>query len=156
MDKSLVSLLHLAQQESFSDFFKSSAEGTVGKFSPFSARLPPFKAEDQTICLSGCLKRSQLKVQTKHPMLPSAKHSLVTLLLRQAPTDNCQEGIQYVGSVLQQLYWSLGPKNALWSINHQCVQCRRGSVQLLEPQMVDIPKERSNGIIYIFQNTGTE
>ena len=78
------------------------------------------------------------------------------LMLKQAHADNNHEGTEYVRSVLQQEYWIMGLRNALRSIKHQCIQCRKVSAQPLQPQMADFPKERLTGTNHPFQNTGID
>ena len=75
-------------------------------------------------------------------------------MLKQAHADNNLEGTEYVRSVLQLEYLIMGLRNALRSIKHQCIQCRKVSTQPLQPQMADFPKERFTGTNHSFQNTG--
>ena len=101
--------------------------------------------------LRGRLRRSELSCQTKHPMLLSAKYPLVLILmLKQAHADNNHEGTECVRNVLQQEYWIMGLRNALRSIKHQCIQCRKVSTQPLQPQVADFPNERITGTNHSF------
>ena len=156
MDRAKLILLRAAQRESFPELAGCLAKGSFEKLPHNLGRLSPFLAEDGSMRLRGRLRRSELSFQTKHPMLLSAKHPLVILMLKQAHADNNHEGTEYVRNVLQQEYWIMGLRNALRSIKHQCIQCRKVSTQPLQPQMADFPKERLTGTNHPFQNTGID
>ena len=156
MDRAKPILLRAAQRESFPELSCCLAKGSFEKLPHNLGRLSPFLAEDGSLRLLYGLRRSELSFQTKHPKLLSAKHPLEIFLLKQAHSDNNHEGTEYVRSVLQQKYWIMGLRNALRSIKHQCIQCRKVSTQSLQPQMVDFPKERLTGTNHPFQNNGID
>ena len=108
MDRAKLILLRAAQRESFPELARCLAKGSFERLPHNLGRLSPFLAEDGSMRLRGRLRRSELSFQTKHPMLLSAKHPLVILMLKQAHADNNHEGTEYVRSVLQQEYWKYG------------------------------------------------
>ena len=124
MDRAKLLLLRAAQRESFPELAGCLAKGSFEKLPHNLGRLSPFLAEDGSMRLRDRLRRSELSFQTKHPMLLSAKHPLVILMLEHAHSDNHHEGTEYVRSVLQQEYWIMTFRNALRSIKHRCIQCR--------------------------------
>ena len=75
-------------------------------------------------------------------------------MLRPAHEDDYREGTEYVRSILQQEFWIMGLPNALRSIKHQCVKCRKVAAPPIHPEMADLTKDRVNGCSYSFQNTG--
>ena len=56
------------------------------------AKLSTFIEEDGTIRVKGQLKHSNLDYNAKHPILLTAKHPVVQLLLEKAHRDNLHEG----------------------------------------------------------------
>ena len=77
------------------------------------AKLSTFIEEDGTIRVKGRLKQSRLDYNTKHPILLTAKHPVVQLLLERAHRDNLHEGTEYVRNMIQQEYWIIGLRIAL-------------------------------------------
>ena len=77
------------------------------------AKFSPFIEEDGTIRVKGRLKHSNLDYNAKHPILLTAKHPVVQLLLEKAHQDKLHEGTEYVRNMLQQEYWIIGLRNAL-------------------------------------------
>ena len=60
------------------------------------AKLSPLLEEVGTIRLKGRLKHSNPDYNVKHPILLTAKHPVVQLLLEKAHRDNLLEGTEYV------------------------------------------------------------
>ena len=56
----------------------------------------------QKFIAKGRLKHSNLDYNAKHPILLTAKHPVVQLLLEKAHRDNLHEGTEYVRNKLQQ------------------------------------------------------
>ena len=103
------------------------------------AKLSPFVDSDNTIRLKGRLSKATISDDLKHPILFSAKHPAVVLMLIQMHEDNHHEGTEYVRSLVQQRLWVIGLRNALRSINSKCVKCRKQAVRPIHPHMVDLP-----------------
>ena len=77
-------------------------------------------------------------------------------MLKQMHEDNHHEGTEYVRSLVQQRSWVIGPQNALRSIKSKRVRCRKLVVQPVHPHMADLPKERVEGNVNPFKNTGVD
>ena len=60
------------------------------------AKLSLSIEEDGTISVKGQLKHSNLDYNAKHPILLTARHPVVQLLLEKAHRDNLHEGTEYV------------------------------------------------------------
>ena len=76
------------------------------------AKLSPFADSDSTIRLEGRLSRTRVNDGSKHPILLSAKHPAVFLMLRIMHADSHHEGTEYARSMVQQRYWVIGLRNA--------------------------------------------
>ena len=70
--------------------------------------------------------------------------------------NNHHEGTEYVRSLVQQRFWVIGRRNALRSIKTKCVKCRKPTVQPIQPNMADLPKERVEGNVYPFKSIGID
>ena len=70
--------------------------------------------------------------------------------------DNHHEGTEYVRSLVQQIFWVIGIRNAVRSIKFKCVKRRKLAVQPTQPHMADLPKERVEGNVYPFKSTGID
>ena len=146
--KSELLLLQVTQRKSFAELFCKLEDNTGEKVEHDLAKLFPFVDSDNTIRLRGRLNKAAVSENLKHPILFSAKHRAVVLLLRQMHEDNHHEGTEYVRSLVQQRFWVIGKRNALRSIKSKCVKCRKPSMQSIHPHMADLPKERVEGKIH--------
>ena len=120
------------------------------------AKLSPFIEKDGTIRVKGRLKYSNLDYNAKHPILLTAKHPVVQLLLDKAHRENMHEGTEYVRNILQQEFWIIGIRNALRQIKARCVKCRHRSANPINPPMADLPRERLDEHVFPFTHTGVD
>ena len=94
-------LFRFVQNESFPNISKWIANSKEISKTLNTAKLSPFIDEDRTIGVKCRLKHSNLTYNAKHPILLTAKHPVVQLLLERAHRDNLQEGTEYVRNLLQ-------------------------------------------------------
>ena len=87
-------LFRFVQNESFPNVSKSIANSKEISKTLNIAKLSPFIEEDGTIRVKGRLKHSNLDYNAKHPILLTAKHPVVQLLLEKAHQDNLHEGTE--------------------------------------------------------------
>ena len=95
-------LFRFDQTESFPNVSKSIANSKEVSRTLNIAKLSPVIEEDGTIRVKERLKHSNLDYNAKHPILLTAKHPVVQLLLEKAHRDNLHEGTEYVRNMLQQ------------------------------------------------------
>ena len=151
-----LTILQLSQRESYPELYEKLIKNSGKPAKSDLAKLCPFLDKQGTMRLKGRLNKSMLPDETKHPILLSAKHPVIILLLRQAHVDNHHEGTEHVRNILQQQYWITGLRNALRRIKYSCVQCRKTVSQPFQPHMADLPKERVQQNVYPFSNTGVD
>ena len=147
-------LFLFVQNESFPNVSKSTANSKEISKTLNIAKLSPFIEKDGTIRVKGRLKHSNLDYNAKHPILLTAKHPVVQLLLEKAHRDNLHEGTEYVRNMLQQEYWIIGLRNALRKIKSRCIKCRHRNANPLHPQMADPLRERLD--VFPFTHTGVD
>ena len=146
----------IAQRESFPELLQKLVDGNGEKVKHDLTKLSPFIDSHSTVRLKGRLSKATISDDAKQPILLSAKHPMVVLMLRQMHEDNHHEGTEYVRSLVQQRFWVIGLRNALRSIKAKCIKCRKLAVQPIHPHMADLPKERVEGNVYPFKNTGVD
>ena len=89
--------------------------------------MSSFIGEYGTIRVKGRLKHPNLDYNEKYPILLTAKHPAVQLLLKKAHQDNLHEGTEYVRNILQQVYWIIGLRNALTKLRRDVSNADRGT-----------------------------
>ena len=149
-------LFRFVQNESFTNSSKSIANSKEISKTLNTAKLSLFIEEDGTIRVKGRLKHSNLNYNAKHPILLTAKHPVVQLLLERAHRDNLHEGTEYVRNMLQQEYWIIGLRNALRKIKSRCIKCRHRNANPIHRPMADLPRERLDEHVFPFTHTGVD
>ncbi|XP_033726768.1 uncharacterized protein LOC117316337 [Pecten maximus] len=105
--------------------------------------LSPVLNKDNLLCVGGRLKRADIPVQMKSPILIPGKHHLATLLVRHYHEKVCHQGRHLTeGAVREAGYWITGGKRLISSIIHSCVTCRKSRGKLGVQKMSDLPTER--------------
>ena len=120
----------------------------IAKFSPFKEAFKPKRSIP--------LKHSNLDYNAKHPMLLTAKHPVVQLLLEKAHRGNLHEGTEYVRNMLEQEYWIIGLRNEFRKIKSRCIKCRHRNANPIHPPMADLPRERLDEHVFPFTHTGVD
>ena len=87
-------------------------------------------------------KASCLSFEQKRPVILSSKHVVVKLFLNDVHISNAHEGVEYLRSIVQQLYWVLGLRSELRRIRLNCVFCTKRAPMISAPMMSDLPSER--------------
>ena len=104
--------------------------------------------------MKGRLKHSNLDYNAKHPILLTAKHPVVQLLLEKPHRDSLHEGREYVRHFLQHELGIVGLQNALRKFKSRCIQCRHRSANQIRPPMADLPRERLDEHVFPYTHTG--
>ena len=151
-----VVIMKTTQCESFAQLFCKLEENTGEKVKHNLSKTFPFVDSGNTIRLRGRLRKATVSRDLKPPILLSAKHPAVVLMLRQMHENNHHQETEYVRSVVQQRSWVIRLQNAMHSIKSKSVICRKLAVQTVRPHMADFPKERVQGNVYPFKNTGID
>ena len=126
--KSELLILQMTQLESSAELFSKLEDSTGEKVKHDLAKLSPFVDSDNTIRLRGRLSKATVSKHLKHAILLSVKHPAMVRMLRQTHKDNHHGGTEYVRSLVQKRFWVIGRRNALRSIESECVKCRKLAV----------------------------
>ena len=149
-------LFRFVQTESFPNVSKTIANSKEFSKTLNIAKLPPFIEDDGKVRVKGRLKHSNLAYNAKHPILLTAKHPVVQLLLERAHRDDLHEGAEYVRNTLQQEYWIIVIRDALRKIKSRCIKCRTRNANPIHPPMADLPRERLDEHDLPFTHTGVD
>ena len=106
--KSHLLVWQLNLRESFAELFSKLEDNTGEKVKLDLAKLSSFVDSNNIIRLRGRLSKAAVSRNLKHPILFSANHTAVVLMLRQMHEDNQHEGTEYErpGSTKILGYWS--------------------------------------------------
>ena len=154
--KAELMILMMTQRESFAELFNKFEDGSGERVKHDLAKLSPFVDSDNIIRLKSRLSKATISDDLKHPILLSAEHPVMILILREMHEDNHNEGTEYMRSLVQQQFWVIELRSALRSIKSKCVKCKKLAVQPIHPHMADLSEERVEGNVYPFKNTGVD
>ncbi|XP_071497310.1 uncharacterized protein [Diadema antillarum] len=106
-------------------------------------RLDPYIDESQVIRVGGRIKRANIPMEVKHPIIVP-RHSHVTEMLirhHHQKVNHMGRGITH-NQLRQSGYWIIGGSAAVSSIVSKCVTCRKLRGPLEQQKMADLPEDR--------------
>ena len=106
-------------------------------------RLDPFLDKDGLMRVGGRIKRADLPVATKHPVILPRKSPITDLLIRfyHAKVNHMGRGITQ-NELRQRGYWIVGGSSAVSNCISQCVICKKLRRPLETQKMSDLPMDR--------------
>ncbi|XP_055522717.1 uncharacterized protein LOC129716899 [Wyeomyia smithii] len=104
--------------------------------------LKPFMCENGLIRVGGRLSNSDLPEGTKHPIVVSANHPLVEIIVTYYHKLLLHAGPQLMLSTIRQKYWIIGARNLVRRVYHRCIKCFRQKPILIQQATADLPKSR--------------
>lgn len=113
------------------------------KMSSCLYRLDPFLDDDGLIRVGGRIKRADLPVATKHPVILPRKSPITDLLIKfyHAKVNHMGRGITQ-NELRQRGYWVVGGSSAVSNCISKCVTCRKLRRPLESQKMADLPIDR--------------
>ena len=113
------------------------------KMSSCLYRLDPFLDKDGLMRVGGRIKRADLPVETKHPVILPRKSPITDLLIRfcHGKVNHMRRGITQ-NELRQRGYWIVGGSSAVSNCISQCVICRKLRRHLETQKMSDLPIDR--------------
>ena len=148
--------MKMTQRENFAELFIKLDDNTREKVKQDLAKFSPSVDIKHYDSFEVSIEQSNNQCRLNHPILVSTKHPAVVLMLREIYKDNQHEGTEFVRSLVQERFWIIGLRNALSIIKSKCVRCRSVALQPIHPHMADLLKERVQGNVYPFKNTGVD
>ena len=106
-------------------------------------RLDPFVDKDGLMRVGGRIKRADLPVATKHPVILPRKSPITDLLIKfcHAKVNHMGRGIT-LNELRHRGYWIVGGSSAVSNCISQCVICRKLPRPLETQKMSDLPIDR--------------
>ena len=106
-------------------------------------RLDPFLDEDQILRVGGRLRRAELPVDVKHPVILPRKPHVTKLIIR-----HCHDAVKHQGlgmthnELRQRGYWVIGGVSAVSNLISKCVTCKKLRATVQQQKMADLPSDR--------------
>lgn len=139
---SMISLVKIAQAESFPDELKQLRQKNPVQPSSRLISLTPFLDLDGIIRVGGRLRNSTLPFSKKFPILMCGIHPLSKLIMSRQHIRLLHAGPQLMLSTLRESFWITSARNLARRIVHKCIKCYRFAPQITEPIMGDLPAHR--------------
>jgi transposase InsO family protein len=131
-----------------------SREKVVSKSSPLYS-LNPF-VRLGLLCVGGRLRRVNLPVHVKHPVVLPKKSHITEMIIRYEHQRLGHAGRNHVLSNLRLKYWIVAANSAVRNVLFNCVKCRRIRGPCHEQQMSDLPTSRIDDTAPPFTFTGVD
>ncbi|XP_071965643.1 uncharacterized protein [Antedon mediterranea] len=105
--------------------------------------LAPTLNKDGLLCVGGRLRKANLPIVVKHPVIIPGKSYIAKLLVRRFHNSIHHQGRQFTeGAVREAGYWVTGLKAVVSSVIHHCVVCRKLRGKLSLQRLADLPEDR--------------
>ncbi|XP_017468143.1 PREDICTED: uncharacterized protein LOC108360394 [Rhagoletis zephyria] len=144
MDGALELLIRIDQASAFPRDLHYLREGTT---LPNSSPLLPFNPyldDHGIIRVGGRITNSALLEEHRHPTILPKVSDLVRLLIHQVHIDTLHGGTQLMLQTLRYRFWIINGMQAVRSVIHKCVICRRHRGATITQQMASLPRQRVN------------
>ncbi|XP_054279079.1 uncharacterized protein LOC128997465 [Macrosteles quadrilineatus] len=140
INKATVYILHLVQQESFSNEISALQKGQTPSL-PLQ-RLLPFLDKDGLLRVGGRLSNAYLNFNSKHPILLPKQHFVTNLIIDYYHILFLHCGPQSLQSLISQRYWILSARSKIRNRIFRCLRCYRIKPKVTAPLMADLPASR--------------
>ncbi|GFU21048.1 integrase catalytic domain-containing protein [Trichonephila clavipes] len=105
--------------------------------------LHPFIDEHGLVRVGGRLQNSQLRFNSKHPIILSSQHSISELLIKEQHIAHLHAGPALLAHVLRQSYWIVGSRKLINKCIRKCLKCNKFKSSTTTPQLMgNLPKHR--------------
>lgn len=153
MDKALLIIVKLVQQEAFLDLFKLLSCGSQ-KRNNYSG-LSPFVDSDGLIRVGGRLKYSSIPYDGKHQLLLPDKHQVTLALIRKLHEEHLHVGQRGLLSIVRERFWPINAKSLIKKTIATCYVCCRNNPRPSSQYMGNLPDYRITPSP-VFANTGVD
>ena len=105
--------------------------------------LNPYIDQDGLLRVGGRLRRANLDVMEKHPLIIPGKTHISRLLVQKCHEDVEHQGRHLTeGEIRNQGYWITGAKRLISTVMYKCVKCRKLRGKQQKQIMSDLPPDR--------------
>ncbi|XP_055715024.1 uncharacterized protein LOC129809241 [Phlebotomus papatasi] len=144
LDKALLHLIRLDQQEHFGVLINSLKKGDfhTNKHCKSFANLQPFLDSTGLIRVGGRLQHSPFTYDAKHPIL-LANSALTKLIAEREHSRNLHCGPQALLAAMRQRFWPIRGRHLVRGIYRKCIRCFRFQPRLQQQIMGQLPEHRT-------------
>ncbi|GFV52827.1 integrase catalytic domain-containing protein [Trichonephila clavipes] len=105
--------------------------------------LHPFIDEHGLVRVGGRLQNSQLRLNSKHPIILPSQHSISELLIKEQHIAHLHAGPTLLAHVLRQSHWIVGSRKLINKCIRKCLKCNKFKTSTTTPQLMgNLPKHR--------------
>ncbi|GFW58350.1 integrase catalytic domain-containing protein [Trichonephila clavipes] len=105
--------------------------------------LHPFIDEHGLVRVGGRLQNSQLRFDSKHPIILPSQHSISELLIKEQHIAHLHAGPTLLAHVLRQSHWIVGSRKLINKCIRKCLKCNKFKTSTTTPQLMgNLPKHR--------------
>ncbi|GFX98928.1 hypothetical protein TNCV_4301041 [Trichonephila clavipes] len=103
--------------------------------------LHPFIDEHGLVRVGGRLQNSQLRFNSKHPIILPSQHSISELLIKEQHIAHLHAGPTLLAHVLRQSHWIVGSRKLINKCIRKCLKCNKFKTSTTTPQLMgNLPK----------------
>ncbi|GFV47821.1 integrase catalytic domain-containing protein [Trichonephila clavipes] len=105
--------------------------------------LHPFIDEHGLVRVGGRLQNSQLRFNSKHPIILPSQHSISELLIKEQHIAHLHARPTLLAHVLRQSHWIVGSRKLINKCIRKCLKCNKFKTSTTTPQLMgNLPKHR--------------
>ncbi|GFR15207.1 integrase catalytic domain-containing protein [Trichonephila clavata] len=105
--------------------------------------LHPFIDEHGLVRVGGRLQNSQLRFNSKHPIILPSQHTISELLIKEQHIAHLHAGPTLLAHVLRQSHWIVGGRKLINKCIRKCFKCNKFKISTTTPQLMgNLPKHR--------------
>ena len=136
-------LYQIVQADSFPyDLAALEAGKPIARNSRLAKLVPELDLESQLIRVGGRLRRAELDMQAKHPVVLDSKHPITQLLIKEVDQRLGHCGTGRILAEMRRRFWLLRGRQSIKSLQSRCSGCLRRRGQPAVPKMADLPSAR--------------
>ena len=136
-------LYQIVQADSFPyDLAALEAGKPIARNSRLAKLAPELDLESQLIRVGGRLRRAELDMQAKHPVVLDSKHPITQLLIKEVDQRLGHCGTGRILAEMRRRFWLLRGRQSIKSLQSRCSGCLRRRGQPAVPKMADLPSAR--------------
>jgi len=152
-----MSLIRFAQMEGYAKEYKTLKMGSsIEERSPILPLDPFFDVSSQVIRVGGRLQSAPEVVECKHQYLLPYDHHISRLIVRDTHLKLAHAGSEAIIASVRQKFWPVKCRLLAKKIIHQCMDCKRRTVQPVVPLMANLPAQRITPFTPPFTYTGLD
>ncbi|GFR17483.1 integrase catalytic domain-containing protein [Trichonephila clavata] len=109
----------------------------------YTRSLHPFIDEHGLVRVGGRLQNSQLRFNSKHPIILPSQHTISELLIKEQHISHLHAGPTLLAHVLRQSHWIVGGRKLINKCIRKCLKCNKFKISTTTPQLMgNLPKHR--------------